>query len=149
LTSCKPVNFSRRTLHHGVSKCYISLYVSTSCTFTDFTCRGRLTSSNLTSFLPPASLYASLTLLAGISFSDNQSPPTPYPIETACLSVPGILLGLLVLEDGADSLSRNVGKKTITLRCVKSQTFSSLIRGRGGRRDGGREGSTKEGSDGY
>lgn len=32
-------------------------------------------------FIPPsAPLYASLTLLAGISFSENQSPPPPYPI---------------------------------------------------------------------
>jgi len=27
LTSCKPVSFSRRTLHHGVSIVYIYIYI--------------------------------------------------------------------------------------------------------------------------
>ena len=34
LTSCKPVSSSRRTLHHGVSKCYVSCVPPVYCSFT-------------------------------------------------------------------------------------------------------------------
>ena len=47
-----------------------------------------------------------VTLLASITFSDNESLPTQFLYN--CVRVPGILLDCCNLEVGTDSLSRNV-----------------------------------------
>jgi hypothetical protein len=50
-------------------------------------------------------LHAALTILASITFPENQSLPTPFPLYLCTYVYPAFFFDFLTLEGGTDGLS--------------------------------------------